>query len=79
LFLQASQDISRRASARSIQYTIEDANLDELIAWAPRLLAAFKSLPELQDVAPTSKPTRRGDGDDRPQHGGPLRHPAAAD
>jgi HAE1 family hydrophobic/amphiphilic exporter-1/multidrug efflux pump len=53
LFLQASQDINvgGRASRTQYQYTVVDANLNELIDWAPRLLAAFKALPQLQDVA----------------------------
>jgi HAE1 family hydrophobic/amphiphilic exporter-1/multidrug efflux pump len=53
LFLQASQDINvgGRLSRTQYQYTLQDANLDELDQWAPRLLAKLKSLPELQDVA----------------------------
>jgi hydrophobe/amphiphile efflux-1 (HAE1) family protein len=53
LFLQASQDINvgGRASRTQYQYTLQDANLDELNGWAPRVLAKLKSLPELQDVA----------------------------
>ncbi|MFG1264790.1 multidrug efflux RND transporter permease subunit [Xanthobacter aminoxidans] len=53
LFLQASQDINvgGRASRTQYQYTLQDANLDELNAWGPRMLAKLKSLPELTDVA----------------------------
>jgi HAE1 family hydrophobic/amphiphilic exporter-1/multidrug efflux pump len=53
LFLQASQDINvgGRLSRTQYQYALQDANLDELDQWAPRLLAKLKSLPELQDVA----------------------------
>ncbi len=39
---------------------MQDANLDELNAWAPKMLAKLKTLPELQDVATdqqTSAPT----------------------
>jgi hydrophobe/amphiphile efflux-1 (HAE1) family protein len=53
LFLQASQDINvgGRASRTQYQYTLQDANLDELNQWSPRLLAKLQTLPELQDVA----------------------------
>ncbi|MFG1201703.1 multidrug efflux RND transporter permease subunit [Xanthobacter aminoxidans] len=53
LFLQASQDINvgGRPSRTQYQYTLQDANLNELNAWGPRMLAKLKSLPELTDVA----------------------------
>jgi hydrophobe/amphiphile efflux-1 (HAE1) family protein len=53
LFLQASQDINvgGRLSRTQYQYTLQDADLDELNQWAPRMLATLKSLPQLQDVA----------------------------
>jgi hydrophobe/amphiphile efflux-1 (HAE1) family protein len=53
LFMQASQDINvgARASRTQYQYTLQDANLDELDVWAPRLLAALRRIPLLQDVA----------------------------
>ena len=53
LFLQASQDINvgGRPSRTQYQYTLQDANLDELNAWGPRMLAKLKALPELTDVA----------------------------
>jgi hydrophobic/amphiphilic exporter-1 (mainly G- bacteria), HAE1 family len=53
LYLQASQDVTvgARASRTQFQYTVQDANLEELNAWAPRLLDKLKSLPELRDVA----------------------------
>ena len=53
LYLQSAQDvrIGGRASRTQYQYTLEDANLDELRAWAPRVLDALKKLPELKDVA----------------------------
>ncbi len=51
-YLQSRQDVSvgGRQSRTQYQYTIEDANLDELIAWAPRILDALKKVPELKDV-----------------------------
>ncbi|MFG1374939.1 multidrug efflux RND transporter permease subunit [Xanthobacter oligotrophicus] len=53
LFLQASQDINvgGRPSRTQYQYTLQDANLDELNAWGPRMLAKLRALPQLQDVA----------------------------
>jgi hydrophobe/amphiphile efflux-1 (HAE1) family protein len=51
-YLQSRQDVSvgGRQSRTQYQYTVEDANLDELVAWAPRVLDAMKKLPELKDV-----------------------------
>ncbi|SFC06987.1 hydrophobic/amphiphilic exporter-1, HAE1 family [Polaromonas sp. OV174] len=53
LLMQAGQDINvgGRLSRTQYQYTITDANLDELNLWAPRLLERFAQLPELTDVA----------------------------
>ncbi|MBY5705758.1 MMPL family transporter [Rhizobium leguminosarum] len=53
LFLQAAQDINvgGRSSATQFQYTLQDGNAEELNQWSTRLLAKFKTLPELADVA----------------------------
>jgi hydrophobic/amphiphilic exporter-1 (mainly G- bacteria), HAE1 family len=53
LFLQASQDINvgGRTSRTQYQYTLQDADLEELNSWAPRLLEKMQKLPELRDVA----------------------------
>jgi HAE1 family hydrophobic/amphiphilic exporter-1 len=53
LFLQAGQDINvgGRLSRTQYQYTLTDPDLAELNAWAPRLLARLRQLPELTDVA----------------------------
>ncbi|MBZ6075440.1 multidrug efflux RND transporter permease subunit [Microvirga puerhi] len=53
LFLQASQDINvgGRQARTQYQYTLQDANLDELNEWAPKILEKLKTLPELRDVA----------------------------
>ena len=53
LFLQAAQDVNvgARAARTQFQYTVQDANLDELNAWAPKILDKLKTLPELRDVA----------------------------
>jgi multidrug efflux pump len=52
LFLQSSQDvrIGGHLSRTQYQYTLEDANFDELETWAPRVVAALRKLPELKDV-----------------------------
>jgi HAE1 family hydrophobic/amphiphilic exporter-1 len=53
LFLQAAQDITigARAARTQYQYTLQDPDLDELNAWAPKMLAKMKTLPQLTDVA----------------------------
>ncbi len=52
-FLQANQDINvgGRAGRAQYQYTLSDADLDELNAWTPQLLDALKKLPEIKDVS----------------------------
>ena len=51
-YLQSRQDVSvgGRQSRTQYQYTVEDANLDELITWAPKILDAMKKLPQLKDT-----------------------------
>ena len=52
LFLQASQDIrvgGRQANAQ-YQYTLQGDNLEELVNWSPKVLAALKLVPQLTDV-----------------------------
>ena len=53
LFLQAAQDvrIGGRTARTQYQYTLTDSDIDELNTWAPKLLAKFKGMPELADVA----------------------------
>jgi hydrophobe/amphiphile efflux-1 (HAE1) family protein len=53
LFLQAAQDVSMggRPARSQFQYTLQDANLDELGAFAPLMLERMRTLPELRDVA----------------------------
>ncbi|HVR63620.1 MAG TPA: multidrug efflux RND transporter permease subunit [Polyangia bacterium] len=52
LFLQSVQDmrVGGRGSRTQYQYTLQDANLDELRTWAPRVLEALRKLPMLRDV-----------------------------
>jgi multidrug efflux pump subunit AcrB len=53
LFLQATQDlrVGGRGSRTQYQYTLDDADLDELQTWAPRIFDRLRKLPELRDVA----------------------------
>ncbi len=52
-FLQAVQDlrIGGRSSNALYQYTIQADSVPELSTWGPKLLAAMKKLPGLQDVS----------------------------
>ena len=53
LYMQASQDVrlGGRATRTQFEFTLQDANLDELNQWAPKILAKMQTLPELRDVA----------------------------
>ena len=53
LYMQASQDmrLGGRATRTQFEFTLQDANLDELNQWAPKILAKMQTLPELRDVA----------------------------
>jgi hydrophobe/amphiphile efflux-1 (HAE1) family protein len=53
LFMQVSQDLNvgGRVGRTQYQFTLQDANIDELNQWAPKLLDKLKTLPELRDVA----------------------------
>ena len=53
LYLQSVQDVRMggRPGRTQFQYTLQDANLQELLVWAPKLLTKLQSLPELRDVA----------------------------
>ena len=53
LSLQAGQDIrvGGRASKTQYQYTLQDADVNEMYVWSPKVLAALQKLPELADVA----------------------------
>jgi multidrug efflux pump len=52
LFMQAVQDIriGGRNSRAQYQYSLQDADLDELNVWVPRLSAALHKIPELKDI-----------------------------
>jgi hydrophobe/amphiphile efflux-1 (HAE1) family protein len=53
LFMQPAQDVrvGGRISKTEFQYTLQDADLDELYTWSPRILQALQALPMLRDVA----------------------------
>ncbi len=53
LFMQPVQDLSveDRVSRTQFQYTLEDPNIAELNAFAPRMLADLQKQPELRDLA----------------------------
>ncbi len=52
-FLQSRQDINvgGRNGQAQYQYTLSDANIDELNSWAPKMVAAMQKLPGLKDVS----------------------------
>ena len=53
LYMQPIQDLTveDRVSRTQYQYTLEDANADELNLWTGKLIAKLESLPQLRDVA----------------------------
>jgi multidrug efflux pump len=53
LFLQPVQDLTveNRVSRTQYQYTLEDADPEELNRWAPALVESLQALPELRDVS----------------------------
>ena len=53
VFLQVSQDINigGRPTRTQYQYTLQDADADELTVWADKMVTAMSTLPQLRDVA----------------------------
>jgi multidrug efflux pump len=53
LFMQPIQDLSieDRVSRTQYQYSIEDADANELSLWAPKLATKLGTLPQLRDIA----------------------------
>ncbi len=53
LFMQPAQDINvgGRLSRTLYQYTLQDADTNELNTWAPKMLQRMQALPQLRDVA----------------------------
>src|SRR5262245_7367351 len=53
LYMQPAQDLTveDRVSRTQYQYSLEDANPDELQTWTTRLVQKLLTLPQLRDVA----------------------------
>ena len=53
LFMQAAQDVrlGGRPTRTQFEFTLQDADLNELNAWAPKILDKMKTLSVLRDVA----------------------------
>ena len=53
LYMQPVQDLTveDRVSRTQFQYSIEDADAQELAQWTPKLVAKLQAIPELRDVA----------------------------
>ncbi|MEA2887165.1 MAG: hypothetical protein QOD11_1525, partial [Bradyrhizobium sp.] len=53
LFMQAAQDVrlGGRPTRTQFEFTLQDANLEELNEWAPKILGKMQTLGELRDVA----------------------------
>jgi hydrophobe/amphiphile efflux-1 (HAE1) family protein len=53
MFLQATQDITvgGRAARGSFQYTLQDANIPELVEWSEKMLAKMRTLPQLAEAS----------------------------
>jgi multidrug efflux pump len=51
-YLISRQDVNvgGRMARTAYQYTVEDANLSELLTWAPKIFDAMRKLPQLKDV-----------------------------
>jgi multidrug efflux pump len=57
LYMQPVQDLTveSRVSRTQYQYSMEDADVNELAIWAPRLLQKLQAAPALRDVASDSQ------------------------
>jgi len=53
MFLQPTQDntVGGRAARGSFQYTLQDANIAELVEWSQKLLDKMRTLPQLADAS----------------------------
>jgi HAE1 family hydrophobic/amphiphilic exporter-1 len=53
LYMQAAQDVrlGGRPTRTQFEFTLQDANLDELNEWAPKILSKMQTLSQLRDVA----------------------------
>ena len=53
LFMNPAQDINigARPARTQYQFTLEDSNVQELSQWVPKVMDAFKSVPQITDIA----------------------------
>ncbi len=53
LYFRASQDLNvgARGARTQYQYTLQDADIDELNEWAPKLVTRLQQLPQIRDVS----------------------------
>ena len=53
LYFRASQDLNvgARGARTQYQYTLQDADIDELNEWAPKLVTRLQQLPQLRDTS----------------------------
>jgi hydrophobe/amphiphile efflux-1 (HAE1) family protein len=53
VFMQSRQEVnlSGQLTRTQYQYSLQDADFEELNLWAPKMLAKMKTLPQLRDVA----------------------------
>ena len=82
LYMQAAQDVrlGGRPTRTQFEFTLQDANLDELNEWAPKILAKMQTLP--RTARRRDRPADQGHhaaAQDQPRHRLALRHPAATD
>ena len=76
----AGPDGRRPRGRTQYQYSLEDADANELAVWAPRLMDKLQTLPELRDVASDQQNGGlQDDAGDRPRHRLAARHHAADD
>ena len=82
LFLQATQDITvgGRSARASFQYTLQDPDIPELIAWSQKLLDKLQTLRRARRRLDRSVGERAAyQGDDQPRPGRAVRHNASGD
>ena len=82
LYMQAAQDVrlGGRPTRTQFEFTLQDANLDELNEWAPKILAKMQTLPRAaRRRHRPAEPGHDAAAEDQPRHRIALRHPAAID
>ncbi len=80
LYMQPVQDLTveDRVARTQYQYSLEDADANELNVWAPRLIEKLQTLPQLRDVASDQQTGGlQATVGDRSRHRFALRHHSA--